>query len=114
MSYNDAKKKYAKIGIDTDKAIAELSKIAISLHCWQGDDVGGFETTGGASGGIQTTGNYPGKARTPKELMDDLAFALSLIPGRHRVNLHACYGVHEGKVVDRDKLTPAQFKPWVE
>ena len=114
MSYNDAKKKYAKIGIDTDKAIAELSKVAISLHCWQGDDVGGFETTGGASGGIQTTGNYPGKARTPKELMDDLAFALSLIPGRHRVNLHACYGIHEGKVTDRDKLSEKNFEPWVK
>ena len=114
MSYNDAKKKYAKIGIDTDKAIAGLSKIAISLHCWQGDDVGGFETTGGASGGIQTTGNYPGKARTPKELMDDLAFALSLIPGKHRVNLHACYGIHEGKVTDRDKLSEKNFEPWVK
>ena len=114
MSYNDAKKKYAKIGIDTDKAIAGLSKIAISLHCWQGDDVGGFETTGGASGGIQTTGNYPGKARTPKELMDDLAFALSLIPGKHRVNLHACYGIHEGKVTDRDKLSAKNFEPWVK
>ena len=114
MSYNDAKKKFAKIGIDTEKAIAQLSKIPISLHCWQGDDVGGFETTGGASGGIQTTGNYPGKARTPKELMDDLAFALSLIAGRHRVNLHACYGIHEGKVTDRDKLSSKNFEPWVK
>ena len=114
MSYNDAKKKFAKIGIDTEKAIAELSKIPISLHCWQGDDVGGFETTGGASGGIQTTGNYPGKARTPAELMDDLAFALSLIPGSHRVNLHACYGIHEGKVIDRDKLSTKNFEPWVK
>ena len=114
MNYNDAKKKYAKIGIDTDKAIAQLSKISISLHCWQGDDVGGFETTGGASGGIQTTGNYPGKARTPKELMDDLEFALSLIPGRHRVNLHACYGIHEGKITDRDKLSEKNFEPWVK
>ena len=114
MSYKEAKSKYAKIGIDTEKAIAELGKIAISLHCWQGDDVGGFETTGGASGGIQTTGNYPGKARTPQELMQDLEFALGLIPGRHRVNLHACYGIHEGKVVDRDKIGPKQFEPWVK
>ena len=98
MSYKEAQKKYAKIGIDTEKAIKDLGRIAISLHCWQGDDVGGFETTGGASGGIQTTGNYPGKARTPQELMKDLEFALALIPGRHRVNLHACYGIHEGKV----------------
>lgn len=114
MSYKDAKKKYAKIGIDTEKAIADLAKIAISMHCWQGDDVGGFETTGGASGGIQTTGNYPGKARTPEELMQDLSFALSLIPGSHRVNLHACYGIHEGKVSDRDRLSEKNFAPWVE
>ena len=114
MSYKEAQKKYAKIGIDTEKAIKDLGKIAISLHCWQGDDVGGFETTGGASGGIQTTGNYPGKARTPQELMKDLEFALALIPGRHRVNLHACYGIHEGKVIDRDKLSEKNFAPWVK
>ena len=114
MSYKEAKSKYAKIGIDTEKVIADLGKISISLHCWQGDDVGGFETTGGASGGIQTTGNYPGKARTPAELMQDLSFALGLIPGRHRVNLHACYGIHEGKVVDRDKIGPKQVEPWVK
>ena len=114
MSYREAQKKYAKIGIDAEKAIKDLGKIAISLHCWQGDDVGGFETTGGASGGIQTTGNYPGKARTPQELMKDLEFALALIPGRHRVNLHACYGIHEGKVVDRDKLGEKNFEPWVK
>ena len=114
MSYKEAQKKYAKIGIDTEKAIKNLGKIAISLHCWQGDDVGGFETTGGASGGIQTTGNYPGKARSPEELMKDLEFALALIPGKHRVNLHACYGIHEGKVTDRDKLSEKNFEPWVK
>ena len=114
MSYTEAKKKFAKIGIDTEKAIANLGKISISLHCWQGDDVGGFETTGGASGGIQTTGNYPGKARTPAELMADLEFALKLIPGSHRVNLHACYGIHEGKVTDRNKLSEKNFEPWVK
>jgi len=114
MSYGEAKRTYAKIGVDTEKALKDLSKIAISLHCWQGDDVGGFESCGGASGGIATTGNYPGKARTPQELMNDLEFALSLIPGRHRVNLHACYGIHEGKVVDRDKLSARQFEPWVK
>ena len=114
MSYKEAQKKYAKIGIDTEKAIKGLGKIAISLHCWQGDDVGGFETTGGASGGIQTTGNYPGKARTPQELMKDLEFALALIPGKHRVNLHACYGIHEGKITDRDKLSEKNFEPWVK
>lgn len=114
MSYAEAKKKFAAIGVDTEKAIEELGKIAISMHCWQGDDVGGFENAGGASNGIQTTGNYPGKATTPEQLMADIDFSLSLIPGRHRVNLHACYGVHEGKVVDRDQLGPEQFKPWVE
>ena len=114
MSYKEAQKKFAKIGIDTEKAIAELGKIPISMHCWQGDDVGGFESVGGASNGIQTTGNYPGKATTPEELMADIDFAMSLIPGKHRVNLHACYGIHKDKVVDRDKLSIEQFKPWVE
>ena len=113
MSYKEAKKKFAKIGIDTEKAIKDLGKIAISMHCWQGDDVGGFESVGGASNGIQTTGNYPGKATTPEQLMADIDFAMSLIPGRHRVNLHACYGFHEDKIVDRDKLGTAQFAPWV-
>ena len=114
MSYKEAQKAYAKLGVDTEKAIKALQKIKISMHCWQGDDVGGFETTGGASGGIQTTGNYPGKARSPQELMQDVDFAMSLIPGKHRLNLHACYGIHKGKVVDRDKLGPEQFKPWVD
>ncbi len=114
MSYSEAKKKYAKIGIDTEKVLKDLVKIPISMHCWQGDDVGGFESVGGASNGIQTTGNYPGKASTPAELMADIEFAMSLIPGKHRVNLHACYGVHKDKVVDRDKLGPEQFRPWVE
>ncbi len=114
MSYKEAQKKYAKIGIDTEKAIKDLAKVSISLHCWQGDDVGGFETTGGASGGIATTGNYPGKARTPQELMKDLEFALALIPGKHRVNLHACYGIHEGHIDDRDKLSTKNFEPWVK
>ena len=114
MSYAEAKKKFAAIGVDTEKAIEELGKIAISMHCWQGDDVGGFENAGGASNGIQTTGNYPGKATTPEQLMADIDFSLSLIPGRHRLNLHACYGVHKDKVVDRDQLGPEQFKPWVE
>jgi len=114
MSYKKAQKAYAKLGVDTEKAIKALQKIKISMHCWQGDDVGGFETTGGASGGIQTTGNYPGKARTPQELMADVDFAMSLIPGRHRLNLHACYGIHKDKIVDRDKLGPEQFKPWVD
>lgn len=114
MSYNEAKKKYARIGVDTEKAIKDLASVPISMHCWQGDDVTGFETTGGASGGIQTTGNYPGKARNPEELMQDIELAFSLIPGRHRVNLHACYGIHEGGVTDRDRLEPRNFKPWTD
>ena len=114
MSYSQAKKKYAKIGVDTEKAIAALSAIPVSMHCWQGDDVTGFESVGGASNGIQTTGNYPGKATTPAELMADVEFAMSLIPGKHRLNLHACYGIHEGSVTDRDKLGIKHFKPWVE
>ncbi len=113
--YEAAKKRYAKLGVDTDKAIATLAKIPISMHCWQGDDVGGFENSMGATGGIQTTGNYPGKARTPEELMADIDKALSLIPGRHRINLHACYAVFEdGKKVDRDKIEPRHFRKWVE
>ena len=114
MSYNEAKKKYARIGVDTEKAIKDLAAVPISMHCWQGDDVTGFETTGGASGGIQTTGNYPGKARNPEELMQDIELAFSLIPGRHRVNLHACYGIHEGGVTDRNRLEPRNFKPWTD
>lgn len=98
------KKRYAKIGVDTEKVLRDLGKIAISLHCWQVNDVTGFETSGGASGGIRTTGSYPGKARTFEELTADLDVALSLISGKHRVNVHACYGVHKGKVADRDKL----------
>ena len=114
MSYKEAQKKYAKIGIDTEKVIKDLAAVPISMHCWQGDDVGGFESVGGASNGIQTTGNYPGKATTPAQLMADIEFAMSLIPGKHRVNLHACYGIHEGSVTDRDKLTWKNFKPWVD
>ena len=114
MSYKEAQKKYAKIGIDTEKVIKDLAAVPISMHCWQGDDVGGFESVGGASNGIQTTGNYPGKATTPEQLMADIEFAMSLISGKHRVNLHACYGIHEGKVTDRDKLTWKNFKPWVD
>jgi L-rhamnose isomerase len=93
--YAEAKERYANLGVDTEKAIAELSKIPISMHCWQGDDVGGFENAGALTGGIQATGNYPGKATTPEELMADIDKALSLIPGKHRINLHACYAVFE-------------------
>ena len=115
MSYQEAKKKYAALGIDTEKAIKSLQKVSISMHCWQGDDVGGFENAGALTGGIQTTGNYPGKARTPDELMADIDKALSLIPGKHRINLHASYAIFEdGQKVDRNKLEPKHFRKWVE
>ena len=113
--YESAKEIYKKIGIDTDEALKKLQSIPISMHCWQGDDVGGFEGEGELSGGIQATGNYPGKARNPEELMADIDRALSLIPGKHRINLHASYAIFEdGEKVDRDKLEPKHFKRWVE
>ena len=113
--YESAKEIYKKIGIDTDEALKKLQSIPISMHCWQGDDVGGFEGEGELSGGIQATGNYPGKARNPEELMADIDKALSLIPGKHRINLHASYAIfEEGEKVDRDKLEPKHFKKWVE
>ena len=113
--YQIAKERYAEIGVDTDAAMKKLAKIPISLHCWQGDDVGGFETTSeGLSGGIAVTGNYPGKARTPDELRADLDKALSLIPGKHRLNLHAFYGEFSGKKIDRDQIEPAHFQNWID
>ncbi len=116
QSYTLAREQYQAIGVDTEKAIAALSKTPISIHCWQGDDVGGFESTGEAlSGGIQATGNYIGKARTPDELMADFAKAASLIGGPKRINLHACYAIFEnGRKVDRDQLLPEHFTKWVE
>lgn len=115
MSYTEAKNKYAALGIDTDKAIETLKNVAISMHCWQGDDVIGFDTAGDLTGGIQATGNYPGRATTPEELMADIEKALSLIPGSHKINLHACYAIfEEGEWADRDALEPKHFKKWVE
>ena len=115
QAYQLAKARYQEVGVDVDKAMEQLAKMAISLHCWQGDDVVGFESSGRAlSGGIQTTGNYPGRARTPEELRSDLDMALSLIPGTHRLNLHAIYGESNGKPVDRDELTVDQFRNWLE
>ncbi len=109
-----ARERYAAIGVDADAAMKKLSRIAISLHCWQGDDVGGFETGGGAlGGGLAVTGNHPGKARTPDELRADLDKALSLIPGKHRLNLHAFYGEFGGRKVDRDAIEPAHFSNWI-
>ncbi len=113
--YSYAKEKYAAIGVDTEAAIAKLSAMPISMHCWQGDDVKGFDNKGELSGGIQTTGNYPGAARTPAELMADIDKALSLIPGKHRINVHACYAIfEEGEWADRDALEPKHFAKWVE
>lgn len=113
--YEAAKETYASIGVDTDKALDMLKNVPISMHCWQGDDVTGFEGSSELSGGIQATGNYPGKARNPQELMMDIDKALSLIPGKHRLNLHACYAIFEdGKKVDRDQLKPEHFRKWVE
>src|SRR5690554_4429672 len=113
--YESAKELYKKIGVDTDAALEQLKNISISMHCWQGDDVKGFDQDGPLSGGIQTTGNYSGKARTPEELMADIDKALSLIPGKHRINLHASYAIFEdGEYVDRDKLEPKHFAKWVE
>ncbi len=112
--YEEAKKLYASMGIDTDKVIEALSSVSISMHCWQGDDVGGFESTGELSGGIQATGNYPGKARNMEELMADIDKALSLIPGKHRINLHAIYADYSDGVVERDKLEPKHFDKWIE
>jgi L-rhamnose isomerase len=111
--YEAAKKMYALWGIDTDKALAALTDIPLSLHCWQGDDVGGFEGGGLYGGGIQATGNYPGKARTPAELRSDFETAFALIPGTHRANLHSTYGDYGGKKVERDALTPELFGAWI-
>ena len=112
--YESAKERYAEIGVDTDQAIARLKGIPVSLHCWQGDDVIGFDHDGPLTGGIQTTGNYPGKARTPEELMQDMDQALRLMPGKKKLNLHASYAVfEEGKFVDRDKIGPEHFAKWV-
>lgn len=114
MSYQSAKEKYAKIGVDTEKALDTLKDISVSIHCWQGDDVGGFDSTDALSGGIQATGNYPGKATTPEELMADIDKAFSLIPGKKKLNLHACYAIFDGDHVDRDKIQPKHFEKWVK
>ncbi|MGN1084236.1 MAG: L-rhamnose isomerase, partial [Lachnospiraceae bacterium] len=112
--YEEAKRRYEKIGVDTDAAIEALRKTPIAIHCWQGDDVKGFDREGPLSGGIQATGNYPGAARTPKELMQDMDKALSLIPGKHKLNLHASYAIfEEGERADRDALEPKHFAEWV-
>ena len=113
--YESAKELYAAFGVDTDAAIAKLKNIPVSLHCWQGDDVTGFDHDGPLTGGIQTTGNYPGKAKTPEQLMADMDMAMKLCPGKKKLNLHASYAIFEqGEFVDRDKLEPKHIKKWVD
>ena len=117
MGYEEAKKRYQHIGIDVDKAMETLKTVPVSLHCWQGDDVRGFDTdpTKPLTGGIQTTGNYPGRARNPEELMADLDEVLKLCPGRKKLNLHASYAIFEnGQWADRDRLEPKHFQKWVD
>jgi L-rhamnose isomerase len=115
-AYEIAREQYAQLGVDTDAKLQQLSSIPISLHCWQGDDVGGFESAGAelSGGGIQATGNYPGKARSITELRADLDQVFALLPGRHRLNLHAIYGDFSGKKVERDAITPAHFQSWID
>ena len=109
-----ATERYSALGVNVERALRQLAKIPISVHCWQGDDVGGFETSRGElGGGLVATGNHPGKARTPGELRQDLEKAFSLIPGTHRLNLHASYGEFGGKKVDRDEINPAHFQNWI-
>ena len=114
MSYDEAKKKYSSVGVDTEKAIETLKNVTVSIHCWQGDDVTGFDQRQSLSGGIQTTGNYPGKARTPEELMRDIDESFSLIPGKKKLNLHASYATFDSDPVGRDKIRPEHFKKWVD
>jgi len=115
-AYQIARQRYADVGVDPERALRHLRRVPISLHCWQGDDVGGFENPDGViGGGLAVTGNYPGKARTPDELRADAAKALSLIPGRHRFNLHASYAEIRGRRrVDRDELGPQHFRGWID
>lgn len=113
-AYRLARERYAASGAETDAALQQMEKIPISLHCWQGDDIGGFENPGaGPGGGLAVTGNHPGKARTPAQLRSDIGKALSLIPGRHRLNLHAFYAEFAGRRVDRDAIEPRHFENWI-
>lgn len=112
--YEEAREIYKLLGADSEKAIEIIRKISVSMHCWQGDDVRGFDTSEELSGGIQTTGNYPGRAGNPGELMEDIDMALSLIPGKKKINIHACYAVFDGEKADRDKLKPSHFRAWVD
>ena len=114
QAYEIARERYAALGVNTDEAIAQLEKQQISLHCWQTDDVIGFESKDGLSGGIQTTGNYPGRARNIDEVRKDLEFVKTLLAGNHRVNLHEIYGDFGGKFIDRDQCGPEHFQSWID
>ncbi len=113
-NFEYAKERYAKLGVDVEAAIAKIDSIPVSMHCWQGDDVIGFDGTGELDGGIATTGNYPGRARTAQELRADIDKAISLIPGTVKLNLHACYAEKNGKQIDRDAYTAAEFSGWID
>ena len=113
-AYAYAKERFAAIGVDTDAAIAKMNEIHLSLHCWQADDVAGFENAGSLTGGIQATGNYPGKARNIDELRADIAKVKTLLPGTHRLNLHEIYGDFAGERVDRDQVEPRHFESWMQ
>ena len=114
-AYRIAKEIYAELGVDTEAAMARVAEIPVSMHCWQGDDVRGFENPDGdLTGGIQTTGNYPGRAKTIEQLRADFEKAASLIPGRKNINLHAIYLDNCGEHVDRDEITPKHFESWVK
>ena len=115
QAYEIAKERYAALGIDTEQVLEQLQNFHLSMHCWQADDVKGFEVQAGAlTGGIQSTGNYPGAARNIDELRADILKAKSLIPGTHRLNLHEIYGDFKGKVVDRDEVTVDYFQSWID
>ena len=114
QAYDLAVERYAEFGIDVEKVLEKLNKVEISMHCWQADDVAGFESSGDLPGGIQATGNYPGKARNMEELRADILKAMSLIPGKQRLNLHEIYGDFGGEFVDRDKVEPKHFESWIQ
>ena len=113
-AYELAKESFAAFGVDVEAAIEKLNNIPVAVHCWQGDDVGGFDNDGALTGGIQTTGNYPGKATTPEQLMADMDKMMSLCPGKKKLNVHACYAIFEDGFADRDQLEPKHFRKWVE
>ena len=114
QAYELAVERYASLGVDVEKAMELLGQVSLSMHCWQADDVTGFESTGSLTGGIQATGNYPGKARNMEELRADILKAVSMVPGNHRLSLHEIYGDFGGKFVDRDQVEPAHFESWMQ